>query len=230
MWSSVASETSLLPSESPPSAVFASSGRNTSSTSPSDWGEATLIDELLTDNAVAWREFNARYSRLIMSCINRVLVRFSRLVRPDDAQEIYATLCVQLLANDKHKLRSFEASRGNKLGTWLGMLACHSAYDFLRSVRREPKHGCFSEAEELRSDHPDPCEVTLMRERAALVHELLRDFSAKDRTFIALYFGEGLSPEQVADRLSISVKTVYSKKHKIQRRLEALLSAAQLAA
>ena len=62
------------------------------------------------------------------------------------------------------------------------------------------------------------------------VHDLRRDFSAKDRAFIALYFGDGLSPEQVADRLSISVKTVYSKKHKIQRRLEALLSAAQLAA
>ena len=229
MWSSVAIESPVLPSPRRPSAL-ARRRSKAAQCEPCEWSESLLIEELLSDNPLAWREFNTRYSRLIMSCINRVLVRFSRMLRPDDAQEIYATLCVQLLANDKHKLRSFEPSRGNKLGTWLGMLASHSAYDFLRSVRREPKHGAFSEAEELRSEHPDPCEVTLMRERARLVHELLRDFSAKDRAFIALYFGDGLSPEQVADRLSISVKTVYSKKHKIQRRLEALLSAAKLAA
>ena len=47
---------------------------------------------------------------------------------------------------------------------------------------------------------------------------------------VALYFGEGLEPEQIAERMHISVKTVYSKKHKIQSRLEAMLSQAQLAA
>ena len=229
MFSSVSVEPAVFANPSRPGAA-ASRNHETQRPPATDWSESQLIEELLGDSPEGWREFNARYSRLIMSCINRVLVRFSRMVRPDDAQEIYATLCVQLLANDKHKLRSFEPSRGNKLGTWLGMLACHSAYDFLRSVRREPKHGCFSEAEELGSEHPDPCEIALMRERARIVSNLLRDFSAKDRAFIALYFGEGLSPEQVADRLSISVKTVYSKRHKIQRRLEALLSTAQLAA
>lgn len=230
MWSSVAVEPSFFTTEIPPSRVVPRRSVATEPACPSDWSETRLIAELLADRPEAWREFNARYSRLIMSCINRVLVRFSRVVRPDDAQEIYATLCVQLLANDKHKLRSFEPSRGNKLGTWLGMLAAHCAYDFLRSVKREPKNGSISEAEELRSEQPDPCEVTLMRERARLVHDLLRGFSAKDRAFIALYFGEGLPPEQVADRLSISVKTVYSKKHKIQRRLSALLSTSNLAA
>jgi RNA polymerase sigma-70 factor (ECF subfamily) len=36
---------------------------------------------------------------------------------------------------------------------------------------------------------------------------------------VALYYGDGLTPEHVAERLGISVKTVYSKKHKIQRKL-----------
>lgn len=39
-----------------------------------------------------------------------------------------------------------------------------------------------------------------------------------------LYFGEGMEPEQIAEVMNISVKTVYSKKHKIQSRLESLLS------
>jgi len=59
---------------------------------------------------------------------------------------------------------------------------------------------------------------------------VLEEFTPKDRKFVKLYFGEGLAPEQIAKRMGISVKTVYSKKHKIQARLEGLLAARRLAA
>jgi RNA polymerase sigma-70 factor (ECF subfamily) len=192
--------------------------------------DAVLVAALLKDDPRAWREFNTRFSRLVLSTISRVTARFSGVVSQDDLREIYATFCVQLLANDKLKLRSFDPARGNKLSTWLGLLASHTAYDFLRGARREPRRAALSEAEELSSALPDPCESALMRERAALVAQLLANFSDKDRAFIQLYFGEGLAPECVAERLNISVKTVYSKKHKIQARLQALLNEAQLAA
>ena len=192
--------------------------------------DAVLVSALLADDPRAWREFNTRFSRLVLSTISRVTARFSGVVSQEDLREIYATFCVQLLANDKIKLRSFDPARGNKLSTWLGLLASHTAYDFLRGARREPRRAALSEAEELSSTLPDPCESALMRERAALVGQLLSSFTDKDRAFIQLYFGEGLAPECVAERLNISVKTVYSKKHKIQARLQALLSEAQLAA
>lgn len=192
--------------------------------------DATLVQSLLADDPRAWREFNTRFSRLVLSTISRVTARFSGVVSQEDMREIYATFCMQLLANDKHKLRSFDPERGNKLSTWLGLLASHTAYDFLRGARREPRRAAMSEAEDLTALTPDPCESALMRERAALVGELLAQFTDKDRAFIQLYFGEGLAPETVAERLNISVKTVYSKKHKIQARLQALLSESQLAA
>jgi RNA polymerase sigma-70 factor (ECF subfamily) len=69
-----------------------------------------------------------------------------------------------------------------------------------------------------------------MQERAQIVGSMFSTFSDKDREFIALYYGEGLGPEQVAERMEISIKTVYSKKHKIRSRLEALLAEQQLAA
>jgi RNA polymerase sigma-70 factor (ECF subfamily) len=189
--------------------------------------DAKLVRALIADDPSAWREFNTRFSRLVLSTINRVTARFSAVVSQEDLREIYATFCMQLLANDKLKLRSFDPERGNKLSTWLGLLASHTAYDFLRSARREPRRAALSD---LCSSLPDPCESALMRERASLVSELLAHFTDKDRAFIQLYFGEGLAPEVVAERLNISVKTVYSKKHKIQARLQTLLSEAQLAA
>ena len=191
---------------------------------PSAWTETELLERLLLSDAAAWRELNTRYARLITSCIQRVVARFSKRVSADAVEEIYATFSLKLLANDKHKLRSFEPSRGNKLGTWLGMLATHCAYDYLRSVRREPSAVCLTEAETLSSEHQDPCESAMLSERAELVQSLLAEFSDKDRQFVTLYFQDGLSPEHVAERLGISVKTVYSKKHKIQRKLSQIVS------
>jgi RNA polymerase sigma-70 factor (ECF subfamily) len=197
----------------------------TSARTPSSWSESELLERLLKSEPNSWRELNQRYARLVTSCIQRVVARFARRVSVDAVEEIYATFSLKLLANDKLKLRSFEPSRGNKLGTWLGMLATHCAYDYLRSVRREPSAVCLTEAETLSSDNQDPCESAMLSERAALVRELLAEFSAKDRQFVTLYYQDGLSPEHVAERLGISVKTVYSKKHKIQRKLSEIVGA-----
>lgn len=201
------------------------------STPPSDdQADRQLIDRLLRDEASAWREFNARYSRLIHRCITKVLNRFSAVVTSDDTAEIYAALCLQLLSRDKHKLRSFDATRGTKLSTWLGMLATHSAYDFLRGKRRQPRTDDLSEADQLRTQAPAPDEICDVHQRARWIADLLGEFSDKDREFMGLYFGEGLAPEQVAEEMGISVKTVYSKKHKIQARLESMVARRQLAA
>ena len=185
-----------------------------------------LLQGLLTGSDRAWREFHLRYDRLIYRCITKVTGRFASLVNHDDISEIYASLIVQLLSNDMHKLRSFDPTRGNRLSSWIGLLAINAAYDYLRSIKREPNRAPLSEAEYLRSDLPSPFECCELSERATRLGAMLKHFSAKDQQFVALYFGEGLEPEQVAKRMRISVKTVYSKKHKIQSRLEHMLAAA----
>jgi RNA polymerase sigma-70 factor (ECF subfamily) len=197
---------------------------------PDSSEDCQLIARLVADDAAAWRQFDARFSRLVYRCITRVTARFSAVVGPDDVREIRAMLYLQLLANDKHKLRSFEPGRGNRLGSWIGMLAIHSAYDYLRGLRRDIRRGCLSEAEGLSADAADPYDDCLMQERAQIVGSMFSSFSDKDREFVALYYGEGLQPEQVAERMEISIKTVYSKKNKIRSRLEALLAEQQLAA
>jgi RNA polymerase sigma-70 factor (ECF subfamily) len=224
MWSPVAVKSVAVSSAAPSLAAPALTVAKPFGT-PSSWSEAELLERLLSGDPNAWRELNHRYARLITSCIQRVVARFAKRVSADAVEEIYATFSLKLLANDKHKLRSFEPQRGNKLGTWLGMLATHSAYDYLRSVRREPSSVCLTEAETVSSEQCDPCDSAVQSERARLVRELLADFSDKDRQFVTLYYQDGLSPEHVAERLGISVKTVYSKKHKIQRKLTEIVGA-----
>jgi RNA polymerase sigma-70 factor (ECF subfamily) len=213
-----------------PSPSLDRSSRALAVSSYSNASELELVHALVENHPEAWEALTVRYGRLIQSCIQRVTTRFSSVVQKDDASEIYSMLFVQLLANDRNKLRSFAPERGCKLGTWLGLLATHTAYDFLRSIRKVPHATGLAEAESLCGEGPDPAEVTLQHERLSRVRAVLADFSHKDREFVMLYFGEGLEADEVARRMGISVKTVYSKKHKIQRRLVSLLGEQPLAA
>ena len=183
-----------------------------------------LIAGMLANDPAAWRAFQAKYDRLIIRCITKVTRRFASMISQDDVREVYANLYVSLLGNDMHKLRTFDPERGNRFSSWIGLLAINAAYDYLRTLKREPQKECLTEAMELVADAPDPFELTSERERATIAQETLADFSEKDRTFAALYFGEGMDPQDIATEMNISVKTVYSKKHKIQSRLESVLA------
>jgi RNA polymerase sigma-70 factor (ECF subfamily) len=182
-----------------------------------------LLNGLIEGNPLAWREFNRRYSRMLGACIARVVHRFSRSVGSDDAKEVYSALCLSLVAEDKRRLRSFEPNRGTKLGTWLAMLAVHSAYDHLRCLRRKPAGVPIEDILEIANLAPAPEELCIQRQRTEIVDRMLKELSNKDRQFMLLHFGKGLAPELVAAEMGISVKTVYTKKHKLRGRLEAML-------
>jgi RNA polymerase sigma-70 factor (ECF subfamily) len=185
--------------------------------------DQTLIQGMIMNLPAAWREFQKRYDRLIHRCITKVTRRFSSIVAQDDVREIYATLYLSLLANDKHKLRTFDPGRGNRFSSWIGLLAINCAYDYLRTLKREPQKEQLAEACELVCELPDPFEQAADHERASIAADALEGFSEKDKVFAALYFGEGMDPTEIAEKMNISVKTVYSKKHKIQSRLESVL-------
>lgn len=182
-----------------------------------------LIDAMLTGSASAWREFQSRYDWLVHRCIMKVTRRFTSIVSADDVRDIASSLYLSLLQNDMHKLRSFDPARGNRFSSWIGMLAINCAYDYLRALKREPSKEPLSDAGELVCHLPDPFQATVEREHALMAQAVLADFSQKDQQFADLYFVERMDPQQIADRMNISVKTVYSKKHKIQSRLESAL-------
>ncbi len=192
--------------------------------------DAALLADMIAGHEEAWRRFQARFDRVIFRCITRVTARFISRLSTDDVDEIYATLLLSLLANDKRKLRSFDPSRGTKLSSWVGMLAVNATYDHLRGLRREEGRAPEAEADCLASDSPDPFELCSQKEWSQYVEEALESFSERDRAFMDLYFAEGLEPEEIARRMQISITTVYTKRHKIQARLLSLFEEERKAA
>lgn len=192
--------------------------------------ELRLVRGLIAGQKHSWREFNHRYSRMLEACIARVTFRFPGLVGPEDVREIYALFCLNLLANDRHRLRSFNPDKGMRLSSWFGLIAVHTAYDYLRSARRQPSGPCVDDLIDLAAQVPDTSEGCERREQARYLARLVAELSERDREFMTLYFGEGLSPEEVAAKMGISIKTVYTKKHKIRSKLETLIGAVPAAA
>lgn len=193
-------------------------------TQPTDWTETDLLSRMMLRDGTAWREFHRRYDRLIYRCIHKVTGRFPGSVTSEDVREIYAMFLLSLNKRDMHKLRSFDPERGNKLSSWVGMLATNCAWDYLRSVARQPQTTTLADAEQIGAIGESPYEDLLQKERWAVVNEVLRTFSSKDREFVRLYYMQGMEPEAIAERMDISVKTVYSKKHKIRCRLQKALA------
>ena len=184
--------------------------------------EIDLLDGLLADRVDAWLEFERRYSHMLHACITRIVRRFVRSTGSEDARDIYAIFCLGLI-QDRKRLRGYEAGRGTKLGSWLAMLAVHATYDYLRSVRRRPSGVPIESLADLAASCPAPEELCIQHQRNEVVERLLRELTEKDRQFMVLHFGQGLDPEEVALAMGISVKTVYTKKHKLRGRLEAML-------
>jgi len=188
---------------------------------PSD--DAALVARLVVRDPAAWRAFTQKYAPVIIACIRRVLGRFSRVTSEHDVDEVYARFCSELLASDHKKLRAYDPTKGSRLSTWLGLLASNTTYDYLRRLKRDRVCEPLAETDGYVALEPSPYDVVALRERAALASDILSELSERDREFVELYFGDGLDVEMIAERMGISIKTVYTKKHKITARLERLL-------
>lgn len=204
--------------------------QHTATLSAIDWTDSELLGRMLMRDAAGWREFHRRYDRLIYRCIHKVTGRFRAVVSSEDVREIYCQLMINLTARDMHKLRRFQPERGNKLSSWIGLLTTNTAWDYLRSVARQPQTTELTDATDIGSRQSSPYEDLVRKERWGLVNRTLEGFSRKDQRFVRLYFVDGLTPEEIASEMGISVKTVYSKKHKIRCRLERELKASARAA
>lgn len=189
--------------------------------SPAEWSEDELLRRALSREEAAWVEIVRRYRPLIYRCITKVTSKYASSLPAAELDEIYAEVLLALLRDDLRKMRMYDPERGTKLSSWLGMIAVSIAHDCLRSMGRRPAldriDGLLPDREE--DDERTPLDILLEKERWTHFNGLLCDFSEKDRTFLSLYYGQGLDAACVADEMEISIKTVYTKKHKIRQHL-----------
>ena len=185
-----------------------------------DWSDRELLRYVLRSDARGWAELVRRFRPLIYRCITKVTLKYAPTLSSADLDEIYADVMMQLVRDDMHKLRIYNPARGTKLGSWIGMISVNAAYDFLRSAGRRP---LLDKVDGDVDPHDEvdrtPLDELIEKERWDHLNDLLADFTDKDRTFVELYYQRGMEADEIAAEMQISLKTVYSKKHKIRAHL-----------
>ncbi len=195
-------------------------------TSPKQWTESELVRRVLRHDGRAWAELVRRFRPIIYRCIMKVLGRSASHGSLADLDEVYGEVMMSLVRDDMRKLRLWDPTRGARLGSWVGLLAKNAAHDYMRGAGNRTHADRIDDRFDLGSDDASPLDDMLATERRAQLEEMLSAYSDKDREFLALYFGQGLSVEEVAAEMGISVKTVYTKKHKLLTRLAEMAPAA----
>jgi RNA polymerase sigma-70 factor, ECF subfamily len=189
--------------------------------------DALLVSGLLANAPGAWRAFDELYGELIHRAVAGVTRRSWRVVSPTDTLDACAVFYASLLANDMRKLRTFDPHRGSPFSAWIRVVATRSTLDYVRRARRALPTSKLDDAEEM-ACADDPHADIERKQDSAVLAELLSNLTERDRQLVRLHFFEGLSPFEAADRMNVSVRTVYSKKNKIVARLQLLFRRAAL--
>lgn len=195
---------------------------------PAQWTDRELLARVLRSEERGWAELVRRYRALIFRCITKVTSKYSPNLAGADVDEVYAEVLMQLLRDDMHKLRMYDPTRGTKLGSWIGIIAVNAGFDYLRgSMRRNVNDRLDPSYDPHEPYDRTPLDTLLDKERWSSLNGMLGEFSDKDRQFLDLFYARGMEAEEVAAEMKISLKTVYSKNHKIRSHLRRCLEKIQ---
>lgn len=171
-----------------------------------------LITLVARNESWALAELYDRYARLVFSLGVRVLN--DRSAAEEIVQEVFAK--VWLKAGD------FQASRG-KFSSWLIGIARHQCIDELRRRRVRPVTES-TDVASLRSEaDSDPMESAVVAGEQQRIRNALAQIPIEQRQAIELAFFEGLSHQQIADRLNAPLGTVKTRLRLGMQKLRELL-------
>jgi RNA polymerase sigma-70 factor (ECF subfamily) len=183
--------------------------------------DLSLVSQAKTGDAAAFRTLVVRYQRKVYAVALGV-VKDSDLAW-DVAQEAFVRVHAHL--------GEFEGK--SSFSTWLLRIATHLAIDSVRRERRSQKdelddvaEGDLAEGGEgilATALGNDPRENLLRRELAGKIQDALATLPEKHRTILVLREVEGLSYEELAQRLDLHKGTVMSRLFHARKKMQAAL-------
>ena len=136
---------------------------------------------------------------------------------------------VTLLRDDMKKLRQYDATRGFRIASFIGLVATNTTIDHLRSRQVEARP-----LDDVMEDYVSLAvtparDVVEDREQMAIAREALGRLSAEERAFVVHGFHDERSPEELARTLGVTTNTIYSRKFKIREKLQRIVGSLEAA-
>ncbi len=178
----------------------------------------TLSDEEVVERVLAG---DSSLFEILMRRYNQRLFRVARAILSDDteAEDVMQEAYVRAF-------RELATFRGEaRFSTWLTRIACHEALARARKRRRLVRigEGGGGEPPERPSKNPGPERDMENRELQAVLRDAVEVLPDPLRTVFCLREVEGLSTEQTADALSLTIENVRVRLHRAKRSLRQTL-------
>ena len=180
-----------------------------------------LVDRARAGDAESFRALVVRYQRKVYA------VALGIVKDPDLAWDVAQDAFVRVHQN----LDTFRSD--SSFSTWVLRIATHIAIDAIRRERRSLKDDVADVDEAALADGSEgilatalgtnPQETALRHELSARISDALRQLPEAHRTILVLREVEGLSYEELADRLSIPKGTVMSRLFHARKKMQTLL-------
>jgi len=187
--------------------------------------ELALLKRVLEGDQKAWSEFCRRYENLVVGCVLRVLRRYGANFTQADLADLVSDVWVVLLRDDCRKLRAYQADRGYRVSSWIGLITTNCTIDQLRV--RQADHSYLEEIscpERILVDYRRPDAAIELRQSAEIAREALSRLSEEEQSFVFSCYHEERSPIELAHELGITVNTVYSRKFKVRQKLARIVT------
>ena len=180
--------------------------------------DAALIAGCLRGDKRAWDEFVGRFSKLVYWSLRRTLESTALSGRQDVIDDLFQDFFRELI--EKRSLKALEDPAALKrfIVVSAGRLALDRAIQISRQARRslvvdEPGSQTGGQADRLVRDESD-----------AMVDAVLSELGRRERACVRLHFLEGLSFQEIADRLNMDSRdTVASVIRRSKSKLETLM-------
>jgi RNA polymerase sigma-70 factor, ECF subfamily len=173
--------------------------------------QGTTLETIQTNISLSFEELFERYSSMVFGLLFHLLG--DREEALDVSQEVFLTIY--------SKMDSFRGESSIK--TWIYSIAAHRAANRSRWWNRLRRRGTVSLEEHLakspdrelfcnmKSEIQNPEDALLVREEQAEIERLLRQLPIQQRIAVAMRDIEGLSYEEIAESMQISIGTVKSR-------------------
>ncbi|MEM8885311.1 MAG: sigma-70 family RNA polymerase sigma factor [Planctomycetota bacterium] len=174
-------------------------------------GDSDLVARLRTGDPDALRAVVERYQDRIFALIYGI-VRDRHEVE-DVAQEVFLKVFRRIDAFDGR----------SRFYTWLYRVAANTAKDHVKKRSRRPSVA-LEEEERIESDTHGPSEQASRTETRRRVRAAIDGLAPRYREVLTLRELEGLSYNEIAAVLRVSIGTVESRLHRARQRLKEVLS------
>ncbi len=186
--------------------------------------ERKLLDACMKGCEKSWDEFVRRYTNLIYHTIRKVLNTYRIELHTQQKNDIHNNLLLFLIEDDYKKLRQYDGRNACTFSSWLRVVTSNYVLNVIKKQKSQKlindSTDNVSEMEGISGCRElQPGEGLLEKEYEEVFEELISDLNANDMLFLELFYRKELSPESIAKILNMSINGVYSKKHRIVKKL-----------